>query len=160
MLAINMSLCRSEDFASRSLLEISPNLRRNPSADRHRDTIPNHSVRIVVATDKIECVRYSLQSRIFANSVWPHAVRKSWVSDKSSAQVFRVVSNASWCDVAAFWITDDRPISIFTSETSSYVIRNTWRCVRFEFEDGRWPGSRSEHTSSDSECRRIRRSDD
>src|SRR5437867_1107902 len=62
-------------------MEIPPNLSANPFSHRHRHTIPNHSIGIVVTSHKTERVRHSLQSRDFSNRVWPNATRESPVDD-------------------------------------------------------------------------------
>src|SRR5947207_11200024 len=61
---------RHESFpASEYLLEVTRNLRADPFSDRHRDAIPDHSIGVVVATRESECVRNSLQPRVFSHRV-------------------------------------------------------------------------------------------
>src|SRR5204863_2503257 len=63
---------RHESFpASEYLLEVTRNLRVNPSSHRHRDAIPDHSIGIVVAARESECVRHSLQPGVFADRIGP-----------------------------------------------------------------------------------------
>jgi len=73
-------------------LEIPRNLRADPFSNRNGNTIPDHSVGIVIASSESECVWDSLQPGVFSNRVRPHAARKSLIGNQSRAQVFGVMS--------------------------------------------------------------------
>jgi hypothetical protein len=74
---------RAREFSTRLgnrwLLEIPHNLRTDPFSNRHRDAISDHSISLVIASNKKEIIRYSLQARVFSDRVWPRAVWKSFV---------------------------------------------------------------------------------
>src|SRR6266852_5237309 len=98
-------------------MKIPCNLRADPFPYKHIDTIPNHSISIIVATRESECVRNSLQPGVFSNGVRPRAARKSTVRNQSRAQVLCVMRDAGGCDVPAFRIADNRPVAIRAGES-------------------------------------------
>src|SRR6266404_5629600 len=109
------------------------NLRADPFPYRHRDTIPDHSIRVVVASRESERVRDSLQPGVFSNGVRPRAARKPSIGNQSRAQVFGVVRNTGGCDVPAFRIADNRPVSICAGEAPANIVRDVRRRLRFEY---------------------------
>ena len=58
---------------------------------------------------------------------------ESPIGDQSGTQVFRVMRDASRCDVAAFGIADDRPVPIRSIETLAYIVRNMRRRIGLEY---------------------------
>src|SRR6266481_8581892 len=69
----------------RPALKIPSNLGPNPLSHQNRDAIPNHPVSVVVASPERECIRHSLQPRVFAHCVRPRAARKSFIGHQSRA---------------------------------------------------------------------------
>src|SRR5205814_9933648 len=92
--------------------EIAPYLRSEPLSHRHRDAIPDHSVRIVVAADKGKHVGHTLQPCILANRIRSNALRKSSIDHQSCTQVLRVMRDTRRSDVAALRITNDGTVAI------------------------------------------------
>jgi len=58
------------------LSEVPHNLRPDPSANRNRNTIPNHPVRIIVTAGERERIRHALQPRILSHRVRTRAAYK------------------------------------------------------------------------------------
>ena|ERR1044071_6875836 len=99
-------------LVAKILVEVSLDLGTNPLTNRNGYTVANHSIRIVSASGKSECVGYALQPRILSDGVWSHSQRESRIRNKSRAQVLRVMRNAGWCDVAALRVADYRFVTV------------------------------------------------
>ena len=115
-----------------ALFKIAFDLRADPVTDRHGYAIADHSIRVVSTAVKCECVRYALQARIFSNCVRSYSERESRISKKSRAQVFGVMRDAGWCDVAARGITNYRFVAILARQAPVYIIRNVRIWIRLE----------------------------
>ena len=109
---VTRSLSLPVPTPSRRLIEVTNDLTTNPFTHRHRNPIPDHSIRIIIASAKGKRVRHPLQPRILANRVRSHPMRKSPIDHQPCTQVLRVMSNARRRDVAAFRIADDWPVAI------------------------------------------------
>ena len=115
------------------LFEIPRNLGANPFSHWNRNAIPDHSISVVVTPLESETVRHALQPRILPNRVRPHAIRKPPIFNQSRAHVFGIVRNAGGCDIAAFRVADNRPVTILASQAPTYVVRNVWCRIRFKY---------------------------
>ncbi len=114
-----------------SLSEVTHNLRADPFSNRYRDPIPDHSVRVRLASHESKCIGDTLESCVFSDRVRSHALRKPSIDHQSGAQVFRVMRNAGRCNVAALRIADDRSISISAGETLEDIVRNVRNRIGF-----------------------------
>jgi len=128
-----LSVTPNPHIAPNPLTKIPSNLRPNPSPHRHRHTIPNHPVSIVVTPRESEPIRHPLQPGILSDRVRTRAAGESPVSNQSRAQVLRVMSHASWCNVSTLGIADNRPVTISPSEATAHIVRNVRRRIRLEY---------------------------
>ncbi len=128
-----VSVGNSTGEAGSESIEITHDFRPDPLSHRNRDPIPNHSISIIITANKTKRVRHTLESRVLANRIRPHAMRKPLVRNQSCTQVLSIVCNAGRRDVAALRITYDRPISICSSQTPTDIIRNVRRRIRLKY---------------------------
>src|SRR5438105_13673644 len=116
-------MCCGRAARTVSLLEVTHNLRADPSSHRNRDSIPDHSVRIRLAADESKSIRNTLEPCVLSDRVRSHAVWKSPIDDQSGTQVFSVVRHTCRCNVTALGITDDGTVSISAGETFEDMVR-------------------------------------